>query len=1017
MAAEFGVLGAVEARIDGSPVDLGHARQRAVLGVLLVEAGRPVPVDRLVERLWGADAPQRVAGALYSYLSRLRRAVAGEPGVGIERQPGGYRLTVDPQAVDLHRFRRLVTLARAGESDQTAADRFAQALGLWRGEPFEGLDTPWTTSMRQLLLGERFTATLDRNDVLLRLGRHGELLPALFAAVDEHPLDERLAEQLMLALYRGGRQADADEQFRRIRRRLADELGSDPGAGLHRLHERILAADPELGPPAGDAPAAPVPSAGTGLVPAQLPADVRAFTGRTDELAVLDRLLSPPDGAETPLPPGSAVTIAVLSGTAGVGKSALAVRWAHRVRAAFPDGQLYVNLRGYDAEQPVAAADALAWFLTALGVRGPDIPLEIDEWAGRYRSELAGRRMLVLLDNAASVEQVRPLLPGTGSCLVLITSRDSMPGMVAVHGAERLNLDLLPLPDAVGLLGRLIGARVDREPAAAADLAAACARLPLALRIAAELAAARTDVALGELVAELADHQRRLDLFDAGGDPRAEVRAVFSWSYQHLPADAARAFRLLGVHPGVAVNVDAAAALTGADTGEARRLLGLLSRASLIQAGGGGRYAMHDLLRAYAVELATAHDPEPEREAALTALFDHYLAGAEAAMEALYPASAGSAAARNWIEAERPNLAAACTYGAAHGWPRHAIAIAETMFRYLDAGGPVAEAVTVTASAVAAARAIGDRAAQARALTHLGRLHRRQGQLDRAAGTYEQALTLYAGLGDRAAEAGALRNLGSVHWRLGHYRQAAEHYQQAWTRYRELGDEAGQADASVRLGLVDERLGDEARAAERLQSALVLFAGLGDRFSEAYVLSLLARLRDQPDQLERTAQHLERSLATVRQAGDRTGEAYALTDLAAVHARSGRLGEAAGHLRAAVVLHRRIGDRASEAEALNDLGQVLRAAGEVAEARAQHDDALVLARDIGDRYEQARAHDGIAVTYQDGGDAEGAGPHREHARRLFTDLAVPAAPTVLTGQVRRIPSTHSTVTGQPRARA
>ena len=990
MAAEFGVLGAVEARIGGAPVDLGHARQRAVLGVLLVEAGRPVPVDRLVERLWGADAPQRVAGALYSYLSRLRRAVAGAPGVGIERQPGGYRLTVDPQAVDLHRFRRLVTLARGAESDQAAAELFAQALGLWRGEPFAGLDTPWTTSMRQLLLGEHFTATLDRNDVLLRLGRHGELLPALLAAADEHPLDERLAEQLMLALYRGGRQADADEQFRRIRRRLADELGSDPGAGLHRLHERILVADPELAGPPVDAPAAPVAIAGPGPVPAQLPADVRAFTGRTDELAVLDRLLSPADGDEVP-------AIAVLSGTAGVGKSALAVRWAHRARAAFPDGQLYVNLRGYDAEQPVAAADALSWFLTALGVRGPDIPLEIDEWAGRYRSELAGRRMLVLLDNASSVEQVRPLLPGTGSCLVLITSRDSMPGMVAVHGAERLNLDLLPLPDAVGLLRRLIGPRVDREPAAAADLAAACARLPLALRIAAELAAARTDYSLGELVAELVDHQRRLDLFDAGGDPRAEVRAVFSWSYQHLPADAARVFRLLGVHPGVTVNVDAAAALTGADTGEARRLLGVLARASLIQAGTGGRYAMHDLLRAYAVELAVAQDPAPEREAALTGLFDHYLAGAVAAMAELYPASAGSAAARTWIEAERPNLAATCTYGAAHGWPRHAIELAGTMFRYLDAGGPVAEAVTVTASAVAAARAIGDRAAQAQALTNLGRLHRRQGQLDRAAGTYEQALSLYAGLGDRAAEAGVLRNLGSVHWRQGHYRQAAEHYQQAWARYQELGDVAGQADASVRLGLVDERLGDETRAAERLRSALELFAGLGDRFSEAYVLSLLARLEHQPDQLEQTAKHLEQSLAEVRLAGDRTGEAYALTDLAAVLARSGRLAEAAAHLREAVVLHRRIGDRASEAEALNDLGQVLRATGEAAEARVQHDDALVLARDIGDRYEQARAHDGIAVAFADGGDAERAGPHLEHARRLFTDLAVPAAPTVLKG--------------------
>ncbi|MFI7544425.1 AfsR/SARP family transcriptional regulator [Actinoplanes sp. NPDC049599] len=989
MTAEFGVLGAVEARIDGRSVVLGHARQRCVLGVLLVEAGRPVTVDQLIDRVWGEDPPQRAAGALYSYLSRLRQAVADAAEVGIERQPSGYVLTVDPQTVDLHRFRRLVTQARASESDRAASDLITQALGLWRGEPFAGLDTPWLAATRRLLLSERFAAELDHHDVLLRLGRHGELLPALSAAVAEHPLDERLAEQAMLALYRCGRQADADEQYRRIRRCLADELGSDPGAALRRLHERILAADPALAAPVTEARATGAQPPAPVTVPAQLPADVRAFTGRSGELAALDRLLAPPEGDEPPL------TVALLSGTAGVGKSALAVRWAHRVREAFPDGQLYVNLRGYDAEQPVAVADALAGFLTALGVRGPELPIGVEERAGRYRSELTARRMLVLLDNASSVEQVRPLLPGSGSCLVLVTSRDSLPGMVAVHGAERVNLDLLPPADAVALLRRLIGARVDREPSVAADLAAACARLPLALRIAAELAAARTDVSLAELVAELGDHRLRLDLLDAGGDPRAAVRAVFSWSYQNLPPDAARAFRLLGLHPGDSVHVEAAAALTGTDAGEARRLLGVLVRASLIHVGRGGRYGMHDLLRAYAAELATVHDSGPDRRTALTAVFDHYLAGSVAAMTTLYPEETPAAgdpdAARNWIEAERPNLAAACTYAAAHGWYRHAVDLAGTLFRYLDAGGPVAEAVTVTTSAVAAARALGDRDAQARALSDLGRLHRRQGRLGEAAETYRQALVLYADLGAQAAEAVALRNLGSVHWRLGDYRQAADHYRRAGTRYQRLGDEAGQADALVRLALVDARLGDEAQATDRLRSALALSTRLGDRFSEAYALSLLARLSYQPAQLDRAGVQLEQSLAAVQLAGDRTAEAYVRTDLAAVYARVGRLTEAADHLRLALVLHRRIGDRASEAEALNDLGQVLRAAGDKAEARTQHDQALTLAREIGDRYEQARAHDGIAATY--GGTDDG-GLHRELAQRLFAELTVPAAPNL-----------------------
>ncbi|WP_328474981.1 tetratricopeptide repeat protein [Actinoplanes sp. NBC_00393] len=990
MTARFGVLGSVEAWIGGDPVDLGHARQRCVLGVLLVEAGHPVTVDQLIDRVWGEHAPQRAAGALYSYLSRLRRAVAGAAGAGIRREPGGYLLTVDPQTVDLHRFRWLMTLARAAESDRVAADLIEQALAEWRGEPFAALDTPWLNATRRTLLGERFAAELDGNDVLLRLGRHGELLPALSAAVAEQTLDERLAGQLMLALYRCGRQADADEQYRRIRHSLAEELGSDPGADLQRLHEQILAADPALaGPPADTRRPGVVAPAPAVTAPTQLPADVRAFIGRTDEMSALDRLLAAP-GDEPPL------TVALLSGTAGVGKSALAVRWAHRVRDAYPDGQLYVNLRGYDAEQPVAVADALAGFLTALGVHGPEIPAGTDERAGRYRSELTGRRMLVLLDNASSVEQVRPLLPGTGSCLVLITSRDSLPGLVAVDGAERVNLDLLPLPDAVALLRQLIGERVDREPAAAAELAAACARLPLALRIAAELAAERTGVPLAELVTELGDHQDRLDLLDAGGDPHAEVRAVFSWSYQNLPAAAAQVFRLLGLHPGETAHVDAVAALTGARVGEARRLLGVLARASLVQAGAGGRYGMHDLLRAYAAELATGHDAEADRRAALTRLFDHYLARSVTAMRTLYPdgepAAGDPDVARAWIEAERPNLAAVCTYGAAHGWHRHTIDLAETLFRYLDAGGPVTEAATVTASAVSAARAVGDRDAQARALSNLGRLHRRQGRLHEAADTYRQALTLYAGLEQGAAEAQVLRNLGSVAWRLGDYRQAAEHYRRAWTVYQQLGDDAGQADALVRLGLVDARLGEQKQAAQQFEAALQRYAGLGDRFSEAYVLSLLARLPDRPAPLDRAAAHLEQSLAAVRRAGDRTAEAYVRHDLAAVHAHLGRLAEAAGHLRGALVLHRRIGDRASEAEVLNDLGQVLRDAGDAAEARAQHEQALTLAEEIGDRYEQARAHGGLAAAWQDTGELARARPHRDRARRLYADLQVPEAP-------------------------
>jgi transcriptional regulator with XRE-family HTH domain len=434
-------------------------------------------------------------------------------------------------------------------------------------------------------------------------------------------------------------------------------------------------------------PAAPVP------VPRELPADVGGFTGRVVELAELDLLLPGPadqqGGVAWP------VVILVVSGTAGVGKTALALRWAHRVAATFPDGQLYVNLRGYDPDRPVPTAEALAGFLRTLGVAGQDIPPGEAERAARYRSVVAARRLLVVLDNAATEEQVRPLLPGSPSVMVLVTSRDSLAGLVARDGARRLDLDLLPATEAVALLRALIGARAEADPAAMAALAGLCARLPLALRVAAELATARPDESLSVLVRELAGEGKRLELLDAGGDPRSAVASVFSWSYRYLSADAARMFRLLGLHPGVDWDRYAAAALTAASVAEAGRLLGALARAHLIQSADSGRYGMHDLLRAYAASLAAAHDNDETRRAALTGLFGYYQAACAAAMDCLAPAgrhhrqdpSGGPpvpelgdpAAARAWLDAELATLTAVAAYAAGHGWPGHTIRLAATI--------------------------------------------------------------------------------------------------------------------------------------------------------------------------------------------------------------------------------------------------------------------------------------------------------------------------------------------------
>ena len=480
-------------------------------------------------------------------------------------------------------------------------------------------------------------------------------------------------------------------------------------------------------------------------IPRQLPAAVRHFVGRTAELATLSRFLRELDSA------GGAVAISVVGGTPGVGKTALAVRWAHLVADRFPDGQLYVNLRGYDPGQPASAADALAGFLRALGVPGHDIPPDADERAAQYRTLLAGRKMLVVIDNASEVEQVRPLLPGSQACAAVVTSRDSLAGLVAQHDARRLDLDLLPLEDALDLLRALIGGRVDADPGAAEALAVQCSRLPLALRVASELAAARSATALAELVGELADQRRRLDLLDAGEDPRLGVRAVFSWSCRHLRPDSARTFRLLGLHPGPGLDCYAAAALTGTSAEQSRDVLDQLARAHLIQPARRGWFSMHDLLRAYARELAAGEDTEDERQAALTRLFDYYLHTAATAMDTMFPAerhcrpripapaSLGPpltgqlGAARDWLDCERASLVAVARHTAAHGWPGHTTRLAATLFRHLDVGGYYPESVTIHSCARRAACEAGDRAAEAGALASLGLVYVWQGRYQQAA--------------------------------------------------------------------------------------------------------------------------------------------------------------------------------------------------------------------------------------------------------------------------------------------
>jgi DNA-binding SARP family transcriptional activator len=895
---EFGLLGPVEVRVNGRPAFAGHARQRAVLAVLLLDAGRAVPVEVLIDRVWGEEPPRSARSVVYGYVARLRALIASgqDPGVSLSRRPGGYLLQAAPDQVDLARFRRLVADAAAAGNDERAGAALGEAVALWRGPALDGLDSPWLNGMRATLELERAGAAADLNDIRLRRGEHGALAGELTAQAEAAPADERLTGQLMLALYRCGRKADALRWYELTRRHLADELGADPGPQLAALHQQILRADPALAAPSAMRAAMPVPR--------ELPADVPTFTGRAAELAELDRLLGPgrADPAQAAPARGPAAVISAVSGTAGVGKTALAVHWAHRSADGFPDGQLHVNLRGYDPARPVTADDALDGFLRALGVPGPDIPPGLEERAARYRSLLSGKRMLVVLDSAGHAEQVRPLLPGTPGCAVLVTSRDALAGLVARDGATRLDLDLLPLDEAVALLTELIGAPAEADPGAVAELARQCARLPLALRVAAELAAARPAVPLKDLVAHLAGQQRRLDLLDAAGDPRTAVRAVFSWSYQQLSADAARMFRLLGIHPGPDISVPAAASLAAVAEADARRLVRELARAHLIAEHLPGRYAVHDLLRAYAAEQARQTDTDTGRREATGRVLDHYLhTAARAALPldpsmepvAVAPPRPGTAPEQPadypqtlaWFEAEHQVLLAALALAAESGFDAHAWQLPWAMESFLRVRGHWQEWAATQRTALAAATRLGDADAQALSGRLLANAYSNLGDHDQALRHYTGSLALYRRLGNRLGEARIERSLGLLAERQGRHADALRHAEHALRLYQAIGDQASEAAMLNNVGFCHGLLGDYEQARAFCRQALALNAQAGDRWTEAVIWDSLGYAEHHLGHLTEAAVCYQRALSIAREAGARFHEAEALTHLGdALHA-------------------------------------------------------------------------------------------------------------------------------------
>ncbi|HEU5472929.1 MAG TPA: BTAD domain-containing putative transcriptional regulator [Actinophytocola sp.] len=888
MAVQFRLLGDIDARVDDQPITIGYAQLRCMLVVLLIEANRTVPVDTIVARVWGdRRVPHRPRGAVQHDMTLLRRALRPAGDVRITWRSTGYQLTVDPDAVDVYRFRALIRLARSAADDERAAELFEQALALWRGDPLADLDTPWINSVRATLTQQYHSAQLDLTDLRLRAGQHTTLLAELAERVEQQPLDERLNGQYMLTLYRNGRQASALEHYRRLWQRLAKELGTEPSPPLRRLHHRILTADPVLDT-AADRAARPV-------VPRQLPSAPRLFTGRGHELAMLTETLTA--HRET-------AGICAIGGIGGIGKTWLALHWAHHHLDRFPDGQLHVNLRGFDPSgEPMTAVTAVRGFLDALGADPATVPPDPQAQLGLYRSLLAGRRMLILLDNARDSGQVIPLLPGSPTCAVLVTSRRRLTGLITAQCAHSLTLDVLTETDAHSLIARHLGVqRLAAEPRAVADLLSHCAGLPLALGIVAARATSHPGFPLAALADELHDHTDRLDALDAGDTP-ANLRAVFSWSRHALSNEAAAVFRLLALAPGPDIGLPAAANLTGLPIARTRTLLRELSGSHLIGQHGPGRYRMHDLIRLYATD-QTRH--EPTDTAALRRLVDFYLHTAAAAERLLgsyrppIPIGAPEPGCRPhllhddtsalaWFTAEHPNLLAAQRISQEHGWHAQVWQLAWALDIYHYRRGRLADGLTVWQAAQAAAERLGDRATQTLAHRRLGYACARVGRHAEARQHLRQALRLAEATNDLRAQAHTHYVLAQALAQHGNDRQALEHALNTLRLYRTLDMPARQARALDLAGRCHTRLGDHDQARSHCEAALDLFRQHHDRDGEASTLDNLGQIAHRTSDHDLAQNYYNQALTLLRELGNTYHEAETLEHIGLTQQHLGQL--------------------------------------------------------------------------------------------------------------------------------
>jgi len=911
----FWLLGPLRVSDGDTDIEIKGTKRRLLLATLLADAGRPVSKQRLIDVLWGEDPPPTAVQSLHNQVLGLRRDLHDPDGALLRTTASGYLVAADAADVDALTFERHVAAGRAAHRDgdwSRAATELRAALALWRDEPLAGLPPAPALAYTVTRWSELRRQALDwRIDCDLRLGRHADIVTELAELVQTYPMREGFAAHLMLAYYRSGRQADALSTYTAVRDVLVTELGVEPGDELRRLHGRILAGDPALMPPAASARTLPVP--------AQLPASVSDFTGRGKEVARLCDLLSADAGERPPV-------VATVTGVGGIGKTTLAVHVAHRMAADFPDGQLYVNLRGAGGNPP-ATGDVLARFLRDLGTDPADIPVDDDERAARYRSRLADRRMLVLLDDASDTGQVTSLLPGSPGCATLVTSRHRL---ALLSTSARIDLGVLDRDEARDLFGEIAGrARVTAEPDAADRVLDVCAGLPLAIRIAAARLVSRPKWPITLLADRLADVRGQLD--ELSVDDIA-VRTSFRVSYANLGTgtQGERAFRLFGLWPGGALGVPAAAALLDRSERDSEHALESLVDVHLVESPAPAWYGLHELLRVFAAETADTEETPDERAAATSRLLAWYLHTADAAAKLIRPSHARDVTvpqvpnhpglafesyqdALDWCERERVNLVAAVTLAAATG--RHDIAwqLPCALYGFFHLRGYQADWIATLTTGLASARRIGDRHGESSMLNNLASIHYSARQFGPAKDYFQQALAISQERGDRRVEAIILGNLGSAYAGLGEFAVAVEHDTRSLAIRTERGDTRGQAVMLGNLADHHRRGGDLLAASEAAERGLVTARESGDRATEAILLHNLGEINVEWGRFDVALAHCHGTLAIRQEMSDLRGEVIALDLVGTVLVHLDRPDEAVATWRRALAIAERMDEsRATE---------------------------------------------------------------------------------------------------------